>query len=249
LAMGCFDPFVCPPTNKLCANGDAPVGGKNKLEPALTLGTLNGGSAPILLAPPAPGVAKTEARNGFTVPTPAPVTCGRSPTPIVEPPPPVDPTPLVGNPVGCVPRPKLPPRPAPTFVAVHAPGVDNDALPRFAPSPTPVGTVVALAAGDEAGSRVGVVGADCGIGGSVSSSDAPNDDVGLNVLIPALKPVVCGRSGGMPVGWLDIAVFPVGCPLSELKMESEKVEPVAVVEAVMGIAVVVVLEVSDGVVS
>jgi len=88
-------------------------------------------------------------------------------------------------------------------------------------------------------SGAGVVGADCGIGGRVSSSDAPNDEVGLNALIPALKPVACGRSGE-PVGWLENAVLPVGCPLTDPKSVSEKAEPVVVdVAALVGVETVV----------
>jgi len=95
----------------------------------------------------------------------------------------------------------------------------------------------------------GVVGSDCGIGGSASSSEAPNDDVGLKVLRPAVYPVVCGRNGA-PVGWLDSAVLPVGCPPSEPKSGSEKVDPVAL--RLVGVDVAVLgepKEVSDDVMS
>lgn len=199
--MGCFDPFVCPPTNKLCPNGDdVPADCKNKPLPGLPLAALNPGNAP---AAPAPEFgAKTDARNGFA----APVACGRRPTPSDEPPPgtasPPDPVPVAGKPVGCAPRPKLLPNPPPGGIA-------------------PTGGDPA----DEAPSSLGVGGVDWGIGGSASRSDAPNDDVGLNALTPALKPVACGRSGA-PVGWLDNAVLPVGCPPREPKTEAEKVEPV-----------------------
>jgi hypothetical protein len=216
--------------------------------PALVLEVLNAGNAGNAPAPAPAADDTTDARNGFTVPTSAPVACGRSPTPTEEPSPgtvsPPDTALAVGKPVGCVPRPRLLPRPARKLVAVPAPGVDDDTPPRLGPSPTPAGTPVALAAvsergdpADEAAPGVGVVGADCGIGGSASSSDAPNDDVGLNALTLPPKPVVCGRNG-MPVGWLDNAVLPVGCPPSELKMESEKVEPVIVVAGLVGVAVV-----------
>lgn len=40
---------------------------------------------------------------------------------------------------------------------------------------------------------LGVVGPDCGIGGSDSNKDAPKEDVGLNGLMP-LKPVIWGFS-------------------------------------------------------
>ena len=80
-------------------------------------------------------------------------------------------------------------------------------------------------------SSSGVVSSDCGIGGSALSSDAPNDIVGLKVLMTAVNPVVCGRSGA-PVGWLDSAVLPVGHMLSKLKTDPEKVDPV-VVDAVL----------------
>jgi hypothetical protein len=56
----------------------------------------------------------------------------------------------------------------------------------------------------------------------------------LKALTPVLKPVACGRNGA-PVGWLDIAVVPVGCVPNELKSESEKVDPVAVVVGVEGL--------------
>jgi hypothetical protein len=52
--------------------------------------------------------------------------------------------------------------------------------------------------------------------------------------MPALKPVACGRNGA-PVGWLDSAVLPVGCPPSELKSGSEKVDPEDVVVGVEGL--------------
>ena len=51
-----------------------------------------------------------------------------------------------------------------------------------------------------------MLGVDCGIGGRDSSSEAPNDDVGLNALIP-LNPVVCGFNGGENV--IDGVVAPV----------------------------------------
>lgn len=66
-------------------------------------------------------------------------------------------------------------------------------------------------------SFLGVVGADCGMGGNESSKCAPNEDDGLNGLIPE-KPVICGFNEGeetdiegaedvvevtvAPVGWL-----------------------------------------------
>lgn len=102
------------------------------------------------LGPAAPG-ASIDARNGFT--TPALVACGRSPTPSEEPVPV-----LVGKPVGCALRPKLPPKP---------------------PPPAPAGLDAPFSGAD-------VVGVDCGIGGRLSISVAPNDDVGLNALIPAV---------------------------------------------------------------
>ena len=39
--------------------------------------------------------------------------------------------------------------------------------------------------------------------------------------------MACGRNGA-PVGWLENAVLPVGCPPTDPKSESENVEPVAV---------------------
>ncbi len=104
----CFDASVCAPTNKLCPNDGTPVGCENKLVPALALVGLNGGSVPVA-AGPMPGVM-TDARNGFAAPkpTPKPVACGRSPTPIEEPPPravnPPSPILAVGELVGCAER-------------------------------------------------------------------------------------------------------------------------------------------------
>lgn len=197
-----------------------------------------------------PGVM-TDARNGFAAPTPTPkpVACGRSPTPIEEP----SPVLAVGELVGCAERPKLPrpgvptpvigddtpPKPAAPLVPVPKPVVGEVAPPRLALRPTPPGALTPLvpvvqAGGDtaaEAASSAGVVGSDCEIGGSASRSDAPKDEVGLKALTPALKPVACGRNGA-PVGWLDNAVLPVGCTPNELRSESEKVDPVAVVVGV-----------------
>jgi hypothetical protein len=99
----------------------------------------------------------------------------------------------------------------------------------------------------EAASSAGVIGSDCGIGGSASRSDAPKEEVGLKVLTPALKPVACGRNGA-PVGWLDNAVVPVGCVPNELKSESEKVDPVAVVVGVEALVLGEPKEVNDKVV-
>jgi hypothetical protein len=206
----CFDASVCAPKNKLCPNDGAPVGCKNKLVPALAPPALNGGNPPG--TDPTPGVM-TDARNGFAAPTPTPkpVACGRSPTPVEEPPPnavsPPIPEGTVGELVGCAERPKLPPKPPPPLVPVPTPTVGDDTPLKLAPSPTPEGAltpfVPVFPAKDDtaagAASNAGVVGADCGIGGSASRSDAPNDDVGLNAFTPALKPVVCGRNGA-PVG-------------------------------------------------
>lgn len=87
---------------------------------------------------------------------------------------------------------------------------------------------------DSAGLPVtsGVVGADCGIGGSDSRRDAPKDDDGLNAL-SGVKPVVCGFSAPFAPpgedremeGAEEVNVEPVGCgPREEEKRESEKVE-------------------------
>jgi hypothetical protein len=96
----CFDGSVCAPTNKLCPNDGTPVGCENKLGPVLTLAGLKGGSVPA--ADPTPGVM-ADARNGFAAPrpTPKPVACGRSPTPIEEP----SPILAVGELVGCAEKP------------------------------------------------------------------------------------------------------------------------------------------------
>lgn len=195
----CFDGSVCAPKNKLCPNDGTPVGCINKLAPALALAVLNGGNAPG--ADPPPGVM-TDARNGFAAPapTPKPVAWGRSPTPIEEPPPsavsPPGPALVKGELVGCAEGPKLPPRLAPPpLVPVPPPNVGDDDTPlKLAPSPTPTGAptplIPVVPAGDDtaagAASNAGVVGTDCGIGGSASRSDAPNDDVGLKALTPAL---------------------------------------------------------------
>lgn len=200
----CFDESVCAPTNKLCPNDGTPVGCENKLELALKLAGLKGGSVPA--ADPMPGVM-ADARNGFAAPRPRPpVACGRSPTPAV-----VSPILAVGKLVGCAERPKPPPKPAvPTPVVGDdtplrpvpkpaAPFVPDpkpvvEFTPRPVPSPTPPGALMPLvpvvqAGGDvaaEAASSAGVVGSDCGIGGSASRSDAPKDELGLNALTPAL---------------------------------------------------------------
>jgi hypothetical protein len=204
----CFDASACAPTNKLCPNDGTPVGCENKLCPALKLAGLKGGTVPA--AGPMPGVM-TDARNGFAAPGPRlkPVACGRSPTPIEEPIPSVG---AGGELVGCGESPKLPPRPAaPTpvvdddtpprpvpkpaapLVPVHKLVVGVTPL-ILAPRPTPPGALTPFVAvvqvgGDtaaEAASSPGVVGSDCGIGGSVSRSDAPKDEVGLKALTPAL---------------------------------------------------------------
>jgi hypothetical protein len=67
----------------------------------------------------------------------------------------------------------------------------------------------------------------------------------LKAFMPALKPVVCGRNGA-PVGWLDSAVLPVGCPPRELKSGSEKVEPVVVLVGVEGLKLDEPKEENDG---
>lgn len=263
----CFDASVCAPTNKLCPNDGTPVGCENKLGPGLKLAGLKGGSVPA--ADPMPGVM-ADARNGFAAPrpTPKPVACGRSPTPIVEP------ILAVGELVGCAERPELPPgptvptpvvgddtpprpvpKPAALLIPFLKPVVDEVTPPRPAPRPTPPDALTPLvpvvqAGGDtaaEAASSAGVVDSDCGIGGSASRSDAPKDEDGLNALTPALKPVACGRNGA-PVGWLDSAVLPVGCTPNELRSESEKVDPVAVVVGVEALVLDEPKEVNDEVV-
>ena len=184
----CFDAPVCAPMNKLCPNdGGAPVGCENKpvLAPALVVLNAGNAPAPAPTPPPTPGVIM-DARNGFAAPRPKPVACGRSPTPSEEPPPnavgppvPVPiPAPVGLKPVGCAARPRPPRLETPPLVPVPKPIVGDDVPPRPAPSPA----VVAVGAAPSAG----VDGSDCGIGGSASSSDAPNDDVGLNALTPAV---------------------------------------------------------------
>ena len=243
--------------NKLCPNDGAPVGCENRA-------VLVPGNAPAPAPAPAlpipPGARTDDARNGFAAPRPIPnpVACGRIPTPSEEPPPPAlngvsppVPAPAAGKPLGCVAWPKLPPRPdAP-------PMTGDDTLLKLGPNPAPTVAPAPLVpvvptGGDAAvaaEASSGVVGSDCGIGGSASNSEAPNDDVGLKVLRPAVYPVVCGRNGA-PVGWLDSAVLPVGCPPSEPKSGSEKVDPVAL--RLVGVDVAVLgepKEVSDDVIS
>jgi len=166
---------------------------------------------------------------------------------------PPDPVPLIpltaGKPVGCVAKPTLLPRPVPPFVSGPPPFAGEDAPLKLAPSPIPAGRLMPLVqlvpeggdAAAEAAPISGVVGADCGIGGSASSSDAPNDDVGLKALTPPPKPVVCERKGA-PFGWLDNTVLPVDCPPGELKRDVEKVDPVVAVAARLGDDGVVVLD-------
>ena len=92
---------------------------------------------------------------------------------------------------------------------------------------------------DAGGEPAGVDGCD-GMGGSDSRSAAPNDDDGLNGLMPP-KPVCWRCSGaaappaediemdGAPVEFVS-AVAPVGCVESEEKSESENVEPEVVLD-------------------
>lgn len=89
---------------------------------------------------------------------------------------------------------------------------------------------------------LGVVGLDCGIGGSDSNKDAPNDDVGLNGLIP-LKPVIWGFNWppkGDMEGVEEVMVAPVGCVDSGEKEENEEsdaVSAVAVEDALWGLSI------------
>jgi len=216
------------------------VGDKNGplLAFAFALAVPNPGNAPALL--PAFG-ATIDARNGLAAPKPRKELAPSG----VSPPDPVPLTPLtVEKPVGCVARPTLPPRPVPPFVSGPPPIVGEETPPRLAPSPTPAGRpmpLIPLVPEADAASVSGVVGADCGIGGSASSSDAPNDDVGLKALTPPPKPVVCGRKGA-PVGWLDKTVLPVDCQAGELKKDVEKVDPVVAVPVRLGGDELVVLD-------
>jgi len=66
---------------------------------------------------------------------------------------------------------------------------------------------------------LGVVGLDCGIGGSDSNKDAPNDDVGLNGLRP-VKPVTWGFSWLPGAELEEVIVAPVGCDDSDEKEEN-----------------------------
>lgn len=76
--------------------------------------------------------------------------------------------------------------------------------------------------------RSGVPGKDPGIGGKDSSSDAPNDDDGLNGFKPA-NPVIWGfRELVLEV--IEVLVPPVGwLENDDEKGESENVDPVVVV--------------------
>lgn len=78
---------------------------------------------------------------------------------------------------------------------------------------------------------LGVVGPDCGIGGSDSNKEAPKDDVGLNGLMP-LKPVIWGFSWSPESdmeGVLEVMVAPVGCVDSGEKEENKESDAVVVV--------------------
>ena len=88
----------------------------------------------------------------------------------------------------------------------------------------------------------GVVGPDPGIGGRLSSKDAPNDDDGLKVFNPVNvpKPVVCEASP--PVRWTEIdgsveVVAPVGWVETEENIVSEKL--LFVVDVIWGDSVFV----------
>lgn len=106
---------------------------------------------------------------------------------------------------------------------------DLPARPRLEPNPVGCGLRNELLPSDGAGlcfdcpPRSGVVGADCGMGGSDSRSCAPNDDEGLKALMPE-KPVACGCSGLAPEA--EDTVVPVGWLDNEENTELEKLEPV-----------------------
>jgi hypothetical protein len=83
---------------------------------------------------------------------------------------------------------------------------------------------------------LGVVGPDCGIGGSDSNKEAPKDDVGLNGLMP-LKPVIWGFSRS-PEGDMEevveVIVELVGCVDCGEKEENKESDAVVVV-CVLGV--------------
>jgi len=128
-------------------------------------------------------------------PPAAPVAWGRSPTPSVG---------HAGGcmfiaptPVGCCPVLEAP---VPRVVVPFGADVEDGLL----------GIPVAL----------GVVGPDCGIGGSDSNKDAPKDDVGLNGLRP-LKPVIWGFSWLPGAELEEVMVAPVACDDSDEKEENK----------------------------
>lgn len=103
-------------------------------------------------------------------------------------------------------------------------------------TPAPKAEVIPLEVGGEdklpgVPVTVGVVGPDCGIGGSDSNKEAPKDDVGLNGLMP-LKLVIWGFSlspeGGME-GVVEVMVAPVDCVDDGEKEENKESDAVVVV--------------------
>lgn len=83
---------------------------------------------------------------------------------------------------------------------------------------------------------LGVVGPDCGIGGSDSNKEAPKDDVGLNGLMP-LKPVIWGFSWSPEddmEGAVEVMVALGGCVDCGEKEENKESDGIVVV-CVLGI--------------
>jgi len=163
-----------------------------------------------------------DARNGFAPPAP-PVICGRRPAP-------GDLPRALNAPVGCEfsapvgrdPRPAKDELNAPVGWEFSPPRLDEKPVgcvprPDVEPDEPWLALVFPFCVGKGEfvwGDSPGVVGADCGIGGSDSRSAAPNVDDGLNGLSPPPKPVFCGCRGLAGEtemdGAEDVIVAPVG---------------------------------------
>lgn len=137
------------------------------------------------------------------------------------------------------PLPKPPPTPAVVVNIVARKGFAAPAIPvacgrRPVPSPVGCDPRESPLPSDPVGlcfDRSGVVGADWGMGGSDSSSAAPNEEEGLKAFMPE-KPVVCGCSvEGVNAEGEEVLVAPVGCMDSEENTEFENVEPDVVGDA------------------
>lgn len=198
----------------LAPNDGAPVGFA-PIAPPLNCDCGSGGTP--LPMPPVDEL-NIDARNGLAAP---PVICGRKPTPTVD----VVAPPMPAAPAGWAFKAPKPPAlgeddadglklevPNGGKVEDLPDGEDNEVPREPRDGPGPVGPFKPVGGGEDVPEGVG--GLDCGIGGSDSSNDAPNEDVGLNALRP-VKPVACGWRGAveekagvaavLPVGWLENA--------------------------------------------